>query len=382
MPPRIVHVISNLGTGGAETMLVRLLEAEPAASGDHAVISLMSGGALAPQIRALGVDLQELGARRSLSTAGLLPALIAALRAAEPDVIQGWMYHANVAAIASRPFLAGRPPVVWNIRQTLQKMSNNRLLTQAVILAGAAFGRATAGIVYNSAVSADQHERKGFPSGRRIIIGNGFDLSRFEARSTARELLCNALDGAAADDALLIGRVARKDPQKDDETMFAAFRRIAEQQGRARLVLIGKGMESGDPELALLAEATGVPERIHFLGERLDVAALTAGFDVAVSSSAHSEGFSNVVAEAMAAGVPAVSTDVGDIRAVLNDEDRIVPPRQPEALAAAIVPLLELDPDARQTLGQSDRDWIAGNFDIASILDRYRQVWRQAATGR
>lgn len=379
MSPRVVHVISNLGTGGAENMLLRLMETEAAASraGDHTVISLLSGGALADRIRALGVDLIELGASRSLKTALLLPDLVRILRSVRPELIQAWMYHGNIAASTARLLLRSRPPILWNIRQSLQKLSNNSAKTQAIILAGTALRASPHGIVYNSEVSALQHESLGYPQSKRIIVENGFEVTPSQ-RDEARAALLPEL--GLDPDTLLIGRVARRAAQKDDTTLFAAFQRMAEANPRARLILIGYGMTIEDPALVALARDSGFSERVHFLGERSDVGQLTHAFDVALSSSAHSEGFSNVIAEAMAAGVPTIATDVGDSAKIIGDASRIVPPRDPDAIARAGLDILSLSPDDRRTLGARDRQWISDNFDMGKIAGRYRSLWDKTAS--
>jgi len=379
MSPRVVHVISNLGTGGAENMLLRLMENEAAASraGDHTVISLLSGGALADRIRSLGVDLVELGASRSLRTTLLLPNLAGSLRKARPDLIQAWMYHGNVAASAARLFLRTRPPILWNIRQSVQKLANNSARTQAVILAGTAMRLSPHGIIYNSEVSAFQHEGLGYPRSKRIIIENGFEITP-SRRDEARARLSQEL--RLEPDALLIGRVARRAAQKDDATLFSAFGRMAVENPKVHLILIGYGMTVDDPDLVLLARETGFSDRVHFLGERPDVGQLTNAFDLALSSSAHSEGFSNVIAEAMAAGVPTIATDVGDSAKIVGDRSRIVSPRDPDALAAAGLGILALPPDERKALGARDRQWISDHFDMRSIAARYRSLWDETAS--
>ena len=147
---RVIHVISNLGIGGAETMLVRLVREHAGTTVSHSVVSFLPGGVYAPVLRELGVEVTELEGTRSLRSAALLRPLGAALARAKPDLVQGWMYHGNIAASLAAMLGYYRAPVLWGIRQTLERLGDNRALTRGVILAGSALGFHPRRIVYNS----------------------------------------------------------------------------------------------------------------------------------------------------------------------------------------------------------------------------------------
>ena len=377
---RVIHVISNLGIGGAETMLVRLVREHAGTSLSHSVVSFLPGGEYAPVLRELGVEVTELEGTRSLRSAALLRPLGAALARAKPDLVQGWMYHGNIAASLTAMLGYHRAPVLWGIRQTLERLGDNRPLTRGVILAGSALGFHPRRIVYNSTAAAEQHEAFRYPKSKRVTIYNGVDTKRFRPDLPAR-LSARAGLGLAPD-AEVIGRVARNDPMKDNATLFKAFQLLAARRPDAHLLVVGTGMDTSDRELAQLAHLTGAPERVHFLGPQLKLEDLIPAFDVAVSSSRMSEGFQNVLAEAMACGVPAVSTDLGEAATIIGDPARLVPRLAPEALAAAVGAILDLSAEQRQEMGQQDRERIVARFEIGAAAAQFEAVWRAVVTER
>lgn len=378
---RIVHVISNLGIGGAETMLVRLVrELTGKATTTHSVVSFLPGGVYAEVLRELGAEVIELDGQRSLRSAALLRPLGAALARARPDLVQGWMYHGNIAASLAAMLRYHRAPVVWGIRQTLERLGDNRPLTRGFILAGTALGLHPRRIVYNSTVAAEQHEAYGYPRRKRATIYNGVDTRRFRP-SVAARLTARAGLGLAPD-AEVVGRVARNDAMKDHATLFRAFELLAARRPRAHLLVIGTGMTTADRELAQLANLTGAPERVHFLGPQFKLEELVPAFDVAVSSSRMSEGFQNVLAEAMACGVPAVSTDIGEAGTIIGDAARLVPRSNPGALAAAVAAILDLPPEQRRQMGRRDRERIEANFEIGTAAAQFEAVWRAVMAER
>lgn len=138
-------------------------------------------------------------------------------------------------------------------------------------------------------------------------------------------------------------------------------------------------MTDDDPVFRdFLSRQTGIAGQIHFLSERQDLPQLTAALDIVLSSSAFGEGFPNVVGEAMACGVPVVATDVGDTAQVLGQAGRIVPPRDPRRLAAALEEMLSLTTDQRQSLGSVGRQRIVAEFSLESVVPRYEERFIQA----
>ena len=370
--PIILHLISSLHVGGAERMLVRLV----AATGDrfdHRIVSMIAGGALAQDARAAGAEVVELGLSRSLSAVAGLGRLRRLVGTMRPTVLQAWMYHAHLAAVAALPLTGPRPALAWNVRHTLESLTDETLLTRAAILAGVPLAPFADGIVYNAERSAQRHAAIGYPSGKALVIPNGFDLDAFRPDTDAHAWL--RAEHGLAPDTPIVGRVARNHPMKDHACLFGAFARVVEAVPAARLAVVGSGMVGDDPALAGLAAVAGVADKVLWLGPRRDIERLTAGFDVALSTSSRGEGFPNVMGEAMACGVPMVATDVGDAAAILDDPARIVPPGDAAGLAAIVVQLLQAGPDARAALGVRDRQRALARFTIAAVGDAYAALW-------
>jgi glycosyltransferase involved in cell wall biosynthesis len=129
---------------------------------------------------------------------------------------------------------------------------------------------------------------------------------------------------------------------------------------------VGRGLDPGDPELS--------SPNVHLLGERTDLAAVNSSFDIATLSSL-GEGFPNVIAEAMACEVPCVSTDVGDARWIIGETGRIVPPRDPEALAAAWADVIAMGSERRRELGIRARARVAAKFSLDRAVARYEALY-------
>ena len=175
--------------------------------------------------------------------------------------------------------------------------------------------------------------------------------------------------------AMLVGLVARFDPQKDHHNFVQAAAEIKARLPEVHFVLCGDGITWENPELAGWIDGQGLRDHFHLLGRREDIPRLSAALDVACSSSAYGEAFSNVLGEAMASGVPCVVTDVGDSAYIVGDTGKVVPPNDPSALAGAVVELLELPADRRLELGQAARWRMQQSFDIHAVVNQYEKLY-------
>jgi glycosyltransferase involved in cell wall biosynthesis len=370
-PIRVVHVITGLGVGGAETMLAKLLEAE-AADGIRRtleVICLDKSGPLAPRIEAAGVGVRSLN-MASRRVAGLFE-LLQRLRQLKPDVVQCWMYHADLIGGLAALLTVPRARRLWSIRASFMPRPAP-LLTRLVIRTCAVLSWVIPHrIISCSSMAAAIHRERGYRAGTIVVIPNGFDLARFAPDEAAKSAVRNELRIPA--DAQLIGCVARADPQKDFPTLFRAFGLLARDNDGVHLMLVGKGLVSTNADVTGLIPA-GLQSRVHLLGPRQDVPRLTAALDVATLTSAYGEGFPNVIGEALACGVPCVATDVGDCRDIVDTDGFVVPIGDSNALASAWAKVLRLHNVERSALSANARARAVRQFDIHAVARRY---WAQ-----
>jgi glycosyltransferase involved in cell wall biosynthesis len=167
--------------------------------------------------------------------------------------------------------------------------------------------------------------------------------------------------------------IASWQPVKNHQGFMAAAAMLAKQRPDVHFVCAGRRVAFDNPEAAAVVP-DAIRAQVHLLGERRDIAALNAAFDVAVNAS-HAEAFPNVVGEAMACGVPMVVTDVGDSAWILDGNGEVVPPGDAGALAQALTHLLMLRPAERQALGQRGRQRIVENFSLETVAERYLCEW-------
>jgi glycosyltransferase involved in cell wall biosynthesis len=378
-PRRLVYVITGLELGGAEVMLYELLGALDPARYRPAVISLSVPGPLEPRIAALGVPVESLGMVAGRPTPGDLLRLARRLRTLRPDLVQTWMYHADLlGGLAAR--LVSRAPVVWSLHNSNLDPRTTRWTTRATVrLCARLSRRVPARILSCSEVSASLHRALGYNPDKMLVIPNGFDMDTYRPNPAHYAAVRAELD--LPPNALLVGLAARWHPQKDHPSFVAAAARVAREQPGAWFLLAGTGMTEDNAELADLIAASGAADRFRLLGPRSDMPRLNAALDVAVTASAYGEAFPLVVGEAMACGVPCVATDVGDSALLVGDAGRVVAPRDRDALAAAIAEVLALPAEVRCALGEAARARVAANFALPVIAGHYQSLYSSLLAG-
>ena len=356
-------------------MLYKLLSATDPSDFDSAVISLLGRGTLGDPIEALGVPVHTMGMTDALSLLASVGPLLDLVGRLQPDLIQGWMYHANLAAWLAGHWPGSRVPVLWNIRHSVDDLSVERRRTAALIRVGARLSSFPVAIIYNAHASAAQHAALGYAVDRQRVIPNGFDCERFRPRASDRSDLRQSL--GLAPETLLIGLVARYHPMKDHATFLRAAALLAVDRPAVHYILVGRDVSDGNAALRQQIQAAGLEGRVHLLGERDGIAAIMAGLDIFTLTSAWGEGFPNVVGEAMACGTPCVVTDVGDAAWIVGGTGRVVPRRDPEALAQAWAALFELGPEGRARLGQAARQRIVGRFSLPDVAEQYAALYQE-----
>jgi glycosyltransferase involved in cell wall biosynthesis len=371
----VAHVITGLGRGGAETMLLKLLQQTDRSQFSMRVFSLLAPpGPLAERIEALGIPVEALGMGRQIPSPGRLWHLARRLRATRPDMVQTWMYHGDLVGGIAAKLASVRLPVLWNIRQSTFDAGHSRRRTMRIARVCAMLSsRLPQRIICCSDVARRVHVDLGYDDSKIQVIPNGFDSTAFRPDAEARAAIRAELGVPA--DSPLVGMVARFDAQKDHQTFIAAAGRVHARMPNVRFVLCGTGVDRNNAELVDWIARAGLSGVSHLLGERADIARVTAALDLATLSSAFGEGFPNVLGEAMACEVACVATDVGESGYVVGDTGRVVPPRDPAALANAWTELL-VDDAARRALGRLARQRVVDNFAIARVTRTYESAYQ------
>ena len=376
---RIAHVITDLRMGGAQIMLVKLLSAMDGGAFEHVVVSLSDRGVLSEAIERVRVRVYPLGMRRGIPGPFAIGRLASVLRRVRPDLVQGWMYHGNLAATAgARIALPVSVPVLWNIRHSLHELDKERWLTRQVIALGARLSRSPMVTLYNSHVSLEQHRDFGYRTADQQVIPNGFDLDRFKPDGAIRAQMRAAL--AIADDEIVIGNIARFHPTKDHATLLRAAAIARAEHPRLRLVLAGAEVCGTNQQLTRLIGELGLGNSLILLGPQDDIPALMQVMDIYASSSL-AEAFPNVLGEAMACGIPCAATDVGDSAQIVADTGLTVAPEDPSALAQAWIRLIDMGARGRTELGESARRRVQEHFSLEAIARQYGDLYVSAALG-
>lgn len=388
-PLRILHVITGLNLGGAETWLTRLLLRLPAERFRCEVASLLPGGVLAGAVRTMGVPVHELGMSRGLPGPGGLKRLVRIMRDFRPQVVQTWLYHADLLGFLAARLSGTGAAVSWGLRCSYMDFSRYGPLTRLTVRACAALSARPEAVTANSEAGAAHHLALGYRPRRLVVLPNGVDGERFRPDEEARTRL--RAQWGVAEGAPLIGLVARMDPMKGHAVFCRAAQELLAKRPDARLLFCGEGTGAGAAELDALVASFGLGAAAVRLGRREDMPQVLAALD-ALALPSLGEGFPNAVLEALSCGVPCVCLDAGDARAMCGPGGLVAPAGLSESgardedragfLARALAGLFELPETERRGMGLLGRDHVLEHFGLARAVERWAAHFESLAAGR
>ncbi len=367
-----MHIITDLDIGGAEMMLYKLLSYLDKEKFTNLVVSLGPVGPLENHIKSLGVTVYNLNMGRGIVFLRGLFLLAKLVLSWKPEIIQTWLYHADLLGLLVGK-LSGVHRIVWNVRCSEVDFRYYALTTRWISYLLSRLSHLPDAVVVNSGAGKKFHLQKGYHPKRWEVIPNGFDVQRYRPSLEARTRWRRAFGMEGSD--RIIGMAARYDPMKDHANFFAAAARLSAICGHVRFVLVGKGMDEGNSDIKKLIQDNGLAGLVYLLGERSDMHGIFPSFDIGTLTSSFGEGFSNVLGEAMACGVPCVATDVGDASYIVDNTGAIVPSGNPGALARAWYELLSILPEQLSKLGLKARKRIEDNFSISKVANQYEQLY-------
>jgi glycosyltransferase involved in cell wall biosynthesis len=369
-----MHVIVGLGTGGAEVNLHRLVREMDRSRFQNVVVSMVRPGPIANEIEKAGTPVISLDLRQGSPNPFAIFKLARFIKEWKPDLIQTWMSHADLLGGLTAKFFSD-VPVVWNIRNS--DSGSQKMMTSLV----AHFCALTSSwlpvrIVSCSNAGRDCRTKIGYSASRIEVIFNGYDVSHFRPAPGEVNLLRKEL--GIQPDIKLIANIARYHPLKDHACFLSAARLIRDAESRVLFVMCGDGVTWENEDLVNKVDHLGLRDCVLLLGRRRDINLIMAASAVLVSSSI-SEGFPNVIAEAMACNTICVATDVGDSRDIIGGTGFVVPPSNPQALAEKVIDALHLtdNPEMKMPAG---RDRVAAKFSLRSMVARYEALYEEIAS--
>ncbi|MBN2570040.1 MAG: glycosyltransferase [Deltaproteobacteria bacterium] len=372
---KILHIITGLNNGGAETVLYRLTTANT--ENTHQIISMMDSGFYGERLIMAGIPVYTLNMPHGRVTIKGIIKLYRLMRSIKPDVVQTWMYHADLlGGVISQLFNSA--PVVWGIRNFNLDPEFTSLSTRLVAKLSAILSwRLPTAIICPSKRAMRIHQKYGYCVKKLVLIPNGYDMSLFSPDHANRQRIRE--EWGIVGKEFLIGMVARWHPLKDYRNLLKALFLLAGKGVSFRVVLVGTGMDISNKALVAQIQDYGLQNSALLIGPHDNIPAVMNGLDLHVLSSV-GEAFPNVVAEAMACGTPCVVTNVGDAAFIVGHTGWIVPPSNPQSLSTAITAaMVALAADGKDVLGTRCRTRIVEHFSMERMVNAYMTLWTRVA---
>jgi glycosyltransferase involved in cell wall biosynthesis len=374
----VLHIIIDLNIGGAELMLKRLISSHHAYKCyRHSVISLRQIGKVGWQLQEMGVEVHAMDMRTMMDMPRIFWQLVKIIRKTQPNVIQTWMYHADlIGGLAAR--FAGNHRIIWGIRGSAipqGRMSS----TQIVVSLCSWLSRYIPEVIVCCAESARiAHVEKGYDQRKLVVIPNGYELSLFN-RNPIFRLQVRDEFGISQND-LVVGIVGRFDPLKDHKNFVHAANLLASKFDNIKFLMIGRNIDRTNTVLKHWLNESGFAHKFVLAGERADISDCLSAMEIFCLSSSK-EGFPNVVCEAMAMGVPCVVTSAGDAAEIVADTGIVVETRDSLALSVALQTMIGLGTEERLRLGKLARLRIERNYSIEKASSRFEDIYNRICQG-
>ena len=364
---RVVEVLATGTSGGAQEHVLGLVSRMDHARFDVSVVSLSPGSA-ARKLERAGFEVLVIDEHDDAIATGALAAHLVDVR---PDVIHNHMYRAELvgtrAAIALGEVGHRRPYIVSTVHSSRVRSEEDREMLRVLT-------PAMDQLIAVSKMIEDKLVAEGRTTAPITRIYNGVDLSRYERV----EACCTLPDEYGMEPgSQIVGVVARLEPEKGHPTLLEAWPPVLRAVPDAYLLIVGEG--SRREALEAQTRDLRIAHRVVFTGRRDDVPSVTAALDVAVLPSyREAQGLS--ILEALALSRPVVASNVGGIPEMITDgvNGVLVPPHDPDALAAAIIRLLRDHPFA-DTLGRAGHDMVHDRFCIDLMVESVQAIYEEGA---
>jgi len=355
---KVLLLTRDLKYGGAQRQLAVLAKGLHSRGHRVVVAQFYAGGPLEQELLEAGIQIRPLQKRGRWDLLSFLLRLARVMREERPEIL--YSYLTDLVTLVLKPRFPSTK-IVWGIRSSYKDLSLYDLVTRISYKLAFRLSRFADAVIANSRAGRDSHIALGYPRAKVAVIPNGISTERFcpdlEARHRVRS------EWGVQDHEKVIGIVGRLDPVKDHPTFLQAVTSLTQKRNHLRVVCVGDGPTEYRDSLLQLTRSLRLSDYVIWLAGRSDMPAVYNGLDLLVNSSTR-EGFSNVIAEAMACGVPCVATNVGDSAWLMGNLGEVVPPRDPIALAKAMGKVLDQKPQN----GAQIRRHIVEQFSVEKLV--------------
>lgn len=360
---RVLLFNRSLNTGGAERQLVLLAKSLHERGISVAVMVYYGGGAFRSELENAGVTVIDLKKKGRWDIFWFALRTIMAIRKYKPDVIYTFIgAHLVASALWG---LIGRPAIVWGVRASNMDLGYYDWMSRFGEFCSIRMSRFADFIICNSEAGRMHIQRLGYASHSITVIPNGIDTDRFKPNPSVRAGRRKSWNIPV--DSLVIGMMARIDHMKDHSRFLMAASKVYSDVSNVYFVCVGSGSASLHSDLKQQSSDCGLGDAVRWIGHSDNPVYDYSAIDIFVQPSSFGEGFPNAVGEAMACGLPVVASDVGDCRRIVGEYGWIVPAKNHEALADAILNAISALPN---WIPGRSRERIMENFSVDAMVNR------------
>ena len=357
---KVIHIIVDLGTGGAERQLIELLKK----NSGHKLLILNNAGNFREELDFYKVNYKELNLDSSLSIFANLLKISEEIKVSKTTIIHTWMYNACFIITIVKLIFNLQHYLVWGIRCSNMDLNQYSLSLRLSVKLCRLVSFMSNGIIYNSHSGLAYHRSLGYSSKWDRVIYNGIDSKKFKFSKTSRSEIRKYL-GIKKHERVIIC-VARVDPMKNHTELLKAFEKIRRSNKKAKLLLVGKKTEIFKEEKGVIA-----------LGIKLRVENYYSAADMIVLPSKFGEGFSNALAEGMLCELFPISTNVGDSVRLVGGIGEISKNFSAHGIFKSIKNALNINKSKINNLSKLARKRILTDFSVKKMSMEYDKCYKE-----
>ena len=357
---KVIHVIVDLGRGGAERQLIELLKKNPS----HKLLIFKTAGECKKELDSNKINYKELNLNNSLHFFANFLKISEEIKFSNTSIIHAWMYNACLIVSTIKLFFNLPHSLVWGIRCSNMKLNEYSFSLRLSVKLCRILSFISNQIVYNSYSGFDYHVSQGYPSKISRVISNGIDHNKFKFSKNRRNEIRASL-GIKKNDTVIVC-VARVDPMKNYESLLKAFEKIRKKNKKIILLLIGKGTKD-----------LGDKEGLISLGIKSDVENYYSAGDIIIMPSKFGEGFSNALAEGMLCKLFPITTDVGDSLKIVEGIGVIAKNPSSNALFKSFENTLNMRRSKINKLRDLARTKILKDFNVKKMSIEYDKCYNE-----